>query len=113
MVPLSLLEIIGNEDRNKTETIVEGSFYLGDEIFFFCIKRVMKKSWALENKPQINSRRPEILFYLFFFFFNSLETCTVPRNSIHFFFFVCVINKGENGSWAPMSSSMNLFNMLV
>lgn len=91
MVPLSLLEIIGNEDGNKTETIVEGSFYLGDEIFFFGIKRVMKKSWALENKPQINSRRPEILFYLFFFF-NSLETCTVPRNSIHFFFF-CMCNK--------------------
>lgn len=43
MVPLSLLEIIGNEDRNKTETIVEGSFYLGDEIFFFLYKKSDEK----------------------------------------------------------------------
>lgn len=79
---------------------------------YFCIKREMKKSWALENKPQINSRRAEILLYLFLKKKNSLETCTVPRNSIQFFF-VCVINKGENRSWAPMSSSINSFNVCL
>lgn len=38
MVPLSLLEIIGN-DRNKTETIVEDSFYLGDKMRLFLYKK--------------------------------------------------------------------------
>ena len=66
VIPQSLLEIMGNKDRNKTGTILWTVPFIW-EIKWGSLfkKREIEKSLTLENKYQINSRRAEILFAFF------------------------------------------------